>query len=176
MNPDDVSFKAGAVVGAIVMGAICGLIPLRIAKRNECDFLGYLGMFVCVVAACFGGVILALPTALIVGLFLFGIRSNWMGITILAVVGAGGLVAYFGIKQGIDIKQLLARRTSEYRVFTAADGRKIEARVLCFDGRTVRIERRDGQIFESPLGIYSEADQSFIRKASPLPDHLPPAR
>ena len=176
MNPDDLSFKIGSVVGAIVMGAVCGLIPLRIAKRNDCDVLGYLGMMACVVAACFGGIIYALPTALIGGLLLFGIRSNGTGLAILAVVGAGGLVAYFSFNKGFDFKQLLARRTSDYRVFTATDGRKIEARVLKVEGGTVRIERRDGQIFESPIGIYSEADQSFIRKASPPPDHLPPGR
>lgn len=129
-------------------------------------------MLACITASLFGGIIVALPLALILCLILYIIRSNGMGLAILAVIGAGGLAAYFGFFNGFDFHRYLPHRNREYRVFTANDGRTIEARVLAVEGGRVRIERRDGQIFESPIEIYSQSDQSFIREAERVSANL----
>jgi len=51
------------------------------------------------------------------------------------------------------------------RIFTSVDGvRKIDASILAFDeeSQVVKIRRKDGQIFESAVSLFSGIDQTFI--------------
>ncbi|MFH1496497.1 MAG: hypothetical protein ABII82_01610 [Verrucomicrobiota bacterium] len=52
------------------------------------------------------------------------------------------------------------------RTFTNAQGAKLQARLVYFDGAQVIIERADGARFTNPIGLYSAEDQAYIRRES----------
>lgn len=52
------------------------------------------------------------------------------------------------------------------RTFTNTNGATMQARLIYFDGAQVIIEREDGTRFNNPIGLYSAADQAYIRKES----------
>jgi hypothetical protein len=55
-----------------------------------------------------------------------------------------------------------AANDDDYRTFTDAEGRTIEARVIAYDGTRVTIERKDGQRFTVTSAIFDEKDQAYL--------------
>ena len=54
----------------------------------------------------------------------------------------------------------------QYRTWTSANGAKLQARILGFDGAKVTIERSDKQKFVFPLNLLSSADQAYVRQVA----------
>ena len=54
----------------------------------------------------------------------------------------------------------------QYRTWTSANGAKLQARMLGFDGAKVTIERSDKQKFVFPLNLLSSADQAYVRQVA----------
>jgi hypothetical protein len=54
----------------------------------------------------------------------------------------------------------------QYRTWTSANGAKLQARMLGFDGAKVTIERSDKQKFVFPLNLLSPADQAYVRQVA----------
>ncbi len=67
MNEPGTAFRAGYVVGkifgAVVVGILCGLIPLSLGRKRGRPALGWVGFAACVLAGLFLGLIGALPMA-----------------------------------------------------------------------------------------------------------------
>lgn len=53
------------IIGAVVIGALCGLIPFFLGRRRGRAGLGLAGLISCIVGGFLLGIILALPLALI---------------------------------------------------------------------------------------------------------------
>ena len=58
-------FIIGMIIGSLVMGGICGLLPFFIGKNYNQDKLGLAGLFACIGTGFLGGILLALPCAII---------------------------------------------------------------------------------------------------------------
>ncbi|MBN2162834.1 MAG: hypothetical protein JXR25_01875 [Pontiellaceae bacterium] len=60
----------------------------------------------------------------------------------------------------------LAVRAEEYRVFTDAQGRAIEAKIISYDSvkAVIEMERKDGQRFKVSPKLFSEDDRTYIRQ------------
>jgi hypothetical protein len=56
---------AGVLAGAIVVGIICGLFPLRIAAAKNRPMLGLLFFIVCLGMGLVGGLIFGVPTSIV---------------------------------------------------------------------------------------------------------------
>ena len=54
----------------------------------------------------------------------------------------------------------------QYRTWTSANGAKLQARMLGFDGAKVTIERSDKQKFVFPLNLLSSPDQAYVRQVA----------
>ncbi len=65
MNPNNPAFLAGLVTGGLVAGGLCGMLPMSLAlKRNRIE-LGIPALIMCVLFGLVGGLLLAIPAALI---------------------------------------------------------------------------------------------------------------
>jgi hypothetical protein len=64
MNPNN-SYMAGVLVGAIVVGIICGLFPLKIAATKNRPVLGLLFFIVCLGMGLLGGLLFGVPTSIV---------------------------------------------------------------------------------------------------------------
>jgi hypothetical protein len=53
----------GAIIGAVVVGLLCGLIPLALGRKRERLALGWVGFALCIPAGLLLGLIGALPMA-----------------------------------------------------------------------------------------------------------------
>ncbi len=53
------------------------------------------------------------------------------------------------------------------RNFTDDQGRTIRARIVSTDGRLVQLELEDGTAFETPVTVFSDNDQAFLREWKP---------
>jgi len=58
-------YAAGAILGSLLMGAGCGLLPLLVGLATQKAGLGVGGFICCVVAGLVAGIIGALPAAII---------------------------------------------------------------------------------------------------------------
>jgi hypothetical protein len=63
---DDPSFLYGAFVGSLVAGIGCGLLPLAVGVARQRPYLGRGGLLLCFILGLAGGLLLALPAALVV--------------------------------------------------------------------------------------------------------------
>ena len=103
---------------------------------------------------------------------------------VLVLITITGVILFFEYRPDLAAKRVAERRAAEKeavtpksepleRVFTAADGRTMNATFLGFDGKKVKIQRTDGKVFTNSIGLYSDADQEFFREQSgqaPQPD------
>ena len=64
-NTLDTAYLIGAIVGALFIGAVCGLIPLIAGLIKKRIALAVSGFIVCMICGFILGVILALPVAII---------------------------------------------------------------------------------------------------------------
>ena len=64
------AFFTGAVFGAIVVGLICGLIPLAIGAITHQKRSAVISFFACLFASLLGGAVVAVPTALVFSIVL----------------------------------------------------------------------------------------------------------
>jgi hypothetical protein len=64
MNPNT-QYMAGVLAGAIVVGIICGLFPLKIAAAKNRPLLGLLFFVVCVGMGLVGGLLFGVPTSIV---------------------------------------------------------------------------------------------------------------
>jgi hypothetical protein len=60
-------FRIGMLLGAIIVGVLCGLFPLGIAASKNRPVLGFAFFFVAGAMGFLGGVILGVPSALVLG-------------------------------------------------------------------------------------------------------------
>ena len=60
----------GVLMGALIAGTLCGLIPLGAGARQNRIGLAISGFVACLVAGVFGGALFALPTGLVIKLFI----------------------------------------------------------------------------------------------------------
>lgn len=61
---DEVYYEAyvkGVIVGAIVMGALLGLIPFFIGRKGGHEKGGWISLALCVVGNFIGGIVLSIP-------------------------------------------------------------------------------------------------------------------
>jgi hypothetical protein len=58
-------FKIGMMLGAMIVGLLCGLFPLGVAASKNRHLLGIAFFFVAGAAGFVGGVILGAPTSLV---------------------------------------------------------------------------------------------------------------
>lgn len=95
----------------------------------------------------------------------------------LVVITITCVILFFEYRPDLAAKQVAQRRALEQntsqpqkelelRTFTASDGRTMRATLIEFDGKKVRILRADGIEFTNRIGLYSEADQIYIREQS----------
>ena len=78
---------AGLIVGGLVAGALCGLIPFFVGKKGGQTTLGNAGLICCIIGGAIGGIILALPVA---GVFALIIATRPANPTAGAPPGAPG--------------------------------------------------------------------------------------
>jgi len=62
------AFTSGLLFGALTVGILCGLLPLLVARSRGRASMGIAGLVVCAIAGLFGGLILAVPAAVLVTL------------------------------------------------------------------------------------------------------------
>ena len=58
-------FRIGALMGAMIVGVLCGLFPLGVAASKNRHLLGFAFFFVAGAMGFLGGVILGAPTSLV---------------------------------------------------------------------------------------------------------------
>jgi uncharacterized membrane protein AbrB (regulator of aidB expression) len=63
------------LIGAVIGGTLCGLIPYFFGKKKGQPTLGVVGLVCCIVAGLIAGIILALPTAGVFALII-AVRPN----------------------------------------------------------------------------------------------------
>jgi len=64
VNSPDFSFSAGAAIGSLVAGIVCGLLPMIIGITRQRYYLARAGLGLCVMLGLVGGIFLAMPAAL----------------------------------------------------------------------------------------------------------------
>lgn len=79
---------------------------------------------------------------------------------------------------GLVVLVALSTQAQEYRTFTAADGRKLEARIIQYNGVTgkVQIERADKKKLTVGKEAFSEEDQAYILKWEATQAFLSPSK
>jgi hypothetical protein len=65
MTPEQVAYWAGVLVGGLFVGAVCGLLPLAVAKRKGRTAFGVASLVACTLSGLLLGLILAVPVAVI---------------------------------------------------------------------------------------------------------------
>jgi hypothetical protein len=65
METHPVAYWIGVLIGAFVVGCVCGLLPLLVGRRYGRAPLGIAGFFSCLGAGMLFGLFLALPVAII---------------------------------------------------------------------------------------------------------------
>ncbi|WP_309395963.1 hypothetical protein [Cerasicoccus maritimus] len=93
-------------------------------------------------------------------------------IIILGLLATMAIPAYHKVRQQSREQALVNTQRvmnaddtqSEYRIFTANDGRTMEAKIIDIDGDRITIERIDGQVFTTSISIYTEADIDYINR------------
>ncbi len=84
-----------------------------------------------------------------------------------AAIGYGGYASWDIAKRGETAPPKIDPNAPRpIRTFTNTNGATMQARLIYFDGAQVIIERADGTRFNNPIGLYSAADQAYIRKES----------
>jgi hypothetical protein len=68
----------GLIVGGLIAGALCGLIPFFVGKKRGQTTLGNAGLVCSIIGGAIGGIILALPVA---GVFALIIAARPVGQT-----------------------------------------------------------------------------------------------
>jgi len=61
----DPAFLVGAMIGGVVMGVICGLMPLKAGAAKGRQTLGMVGFACCAISGLLLGCLLALPVAIV---------------------------------------------------------------------------------------------------------------
>ncbi|MCB1230020.1 MAG: hypothetical protein KDN19_07135 [Verrucomicrobiae bacterium] len=159
----DLAFQTGAAVGGLAMGVVCGALPYRAAKKQEMPVTGTICCFLSAIIGLIGGLLFALPAAVILLLWVKIARTEWLGVSGILVAQFGVFAAiYYFTPELITIAET-APQMAESRTLTSDDGRTIEATVIAVDETIATIERADGQVFEIPIDRFSESDRSFIR-------------
>lgn len=64
-RPNSGAFLIGALIGGTIAGAVCGLLPLLLARGRGQLPLGTAGMVSCMISGAILGLILAIPVAVI---------------------------------------------------------------------------------------------------------------
>ncbi len=95
----------------------------------------------------------------------------------LVLITITGAILFIEYRPDLAAKRVAERRVAQetgmppetepaVRTFTSADGRTMNAVLVGFDGRKVKIKRADGKVFTNRIELYSAADQAFIREQS----------
>ena len=65
----------GLFLGALIMGVLCGMMPLAVGRKLGRTGEGIAGFALCVVSAFFGGIVVAGPLALVLSLLLVALGA-----------------------------------------------------------------------------------------------------
>ncbi|HLW68202.1 MAG TPA: hypothetical protein VKS79_22990 [Gemmataceae bacterium] len=76
MHRQSPEFMVGLLVGALVAGALCGLLPLSIALARKRVDLAIGSMFACIVCGFCGGLLIAGPAAVILAATIYAIAPR----------------------------------------------------------------------------------------------------
>ena len=77
MEPEQIGYFIGLILGAFVAGAICGLLPMIIALKKQRRKIALISWISCVISGFILGLILAVPVSIIFTVvILFGKKSN----------------------------------------------------------------------------------------------------
>ena len=104
--------------------------------------------------------------------------GRWARYFGLLVVGTGlayCFAAQFESKQEEAPKEMMVVGNEElpvYWTFRSKKGKEIEARLISFDGITVKLQRKDGEQFTQNIGRFSKATREEIRSRSGYVDAL----
>lgn len=79
MTPEQIGYWIGVFIGAGVIGALLGLLPLILAKRQNRPRIGWIGFFSTLAGGLILGVILALPISVIFGIYIFFTKKSGQG-------------------------------------------------------------------------------------------------
>ena len=60
-----VAYGAGMVIGALIVGVVCGLLPFFLGRRHGQRKLAMAGFITSIVVSLIGGAVIAVPTAII---------------------------------------------------------------------------------------------------------------
>ncbi len=90
----------------------------------------------------------------------------------LVLLTITGVILFFEYRPDLAAKRVAEQKAAEngaldsieMRTFTSADGRTMEAALLRFDGKKVKIKRADGRIFTNSIELYSAEDRDFVTK------------
>jgi len=66
----------GVIIGALTVGYLCGLLPYNVGKAKGREGWGITGAVLCLVAGFVGGLVFALPAALICTLLIALVPSG----------------------------------------------------------------------------------------------------
>lgn len=58
------AYNTGVLVGALVVGFLCGLLPLIVSFSRKCVGVGFVGMMLCIASGFVLGLLLALPVSI----------------------------------------------------------------------------------------------------------------
>lgn len=64
-QPDQTAFMIGVLIGALVVGVVCGLLPLCVGISKKRPVLGGVGFVACIGGGLVLGLLLAAPLALV---------------------------------------------------------------------------------------------------------------
>jgi hypothetical protein len=70
MDTNSTAFMLGAIIGAVIVGILCGLVPLSLAQKRQRQALGWIGFVLCIAAGFLLGLLGALPMAGLIALII----------------------------------------------------------------------------------------------------------
>jgi hypothetical protein len=75
MSSEQIGYLVGVIVGGLVAGAFCGLLPLVLGLKKRREILAFVGWFSCVASGFILGLILAVPVSVAFTIVLLCLRK-----------------------------------------------------------------------------------------------------
>jgi hypothetical protein len=75
------SYSLGVIFGAVIIGLICGLVPLIFGLKKGQQTMAIIAMFACVISGAFLGALLAIPVAAVFTIVIWSMAHGTTGIS-----------------------------------------------------------------------------------------------
>lgn len=171
----------GVILVAFGAALFFGLTWLQNAGIDAIDSSGIAQLLFRIQAPNFAGALFVLLGFVSWIRVLIGLVAYLNSCLLMTVLGCMVLIVITGVVLFVEYRpDLAAERVAErkaaekaannpdylpkMRIFTAADGRTMEAEFLSFDRKKVKIRRSDGIEFSNSIELYSAADWDFIKE------------